>query len=315
MLAYPLDTDLSDASGNGRDGSMLWNDPNSPGTLSFVTDAERGDVLSLDGTGGVILPDASSENNWLQDTLASPDADYTIMMWSKLDGDFTGFADFSPVLFRKGIDYSLNRAGSTSSIGWTAREPNYYDDQGEVADPNAAISVRDFEMTFDDGQWHHIAVTKTGLLGELYLDGQLVGWDLYPECPGDVPNPAPVEFVRNTANTVIGPDFVGWLDDVAIFDTALDMGLEDGSVPGTINWYRVNGIAPSCEDVQNLGFSQPFDVAGASGPSPDCRVDFYDFSVLGQNWLDTSGMDDLIAIAEVWLDCIDPGGPLCDNVF
>jgi hypothetical protein len=35
----------------------------------------------------------------------------------------------------------------------------------------------------------------------------------------------------------------------------------------------------------------------------DCRVDFVDFTILAQDWLAGSGWDDLITLADNWLEC------------
>jgi hypothetical protein len=179
---------------------------------SFVTDAERGDVLRLDGTGYVEVADSADIN-------LSSHGQRTIALSFKAD-DIIG----RQVLYEEG-------GGSRGLI--------VYIENGQltVGGWNRVSSESDWRGTWlstsvTAGQWHHVALTLNGggtvtadaLKG--YLDGQLFGsgtgsqlWSRSGDIGIGGNNDSTVfaDEVTSTASSL----FTGMLDDVRIYNRTL----------------------------------------------------------------------------------------------
>ena len=98
---------------------------------------------------------------------------------------------------------------NSTNIGWSVS--------------SAALSTVNYNLggTLNDGDWHHFVLTGTGASGNgtLYIDGSL---------NTDTPSTTPATFNTNTNNnigrghTATGRFFDGNMDELAIFDYALD---------------------------------------------------------------------------------------------
>ena len=73
--------------------------------------------------------------------------------------------------------------------------------------------------TVRDGQWHHIAATKSGTAGALYVDGELVHSS--PTGAGSQLATGPWHVMRNGTNAVFSE---GEADEVALYTRALERG-------------------------------------------------------------------------------------------
>jgi hypothetical protein len=125
-----------------------------------------------------------------------------------------------------------------------------------------------------NGRWRHICITYDGLQGRIYIDGQNVYEEYWPD----------VEL--GNLNARIGHNegddfFNGVIDEVKLFDVALD----DTQV------YSLYTRSVDCL----LLYGRDSDVSGPYHV-PDCRVNFYDFIAV-------TNFEELILFTEDWLTC------------
>jgi hypothetical protein len=190
--------------GNTADAGSGGNNGVLKGTAAIVTDAQRGKCLKLDGNGYVGIPSGVTELGG---------ADFTIATWIKTT--------------KNGIPILSKSNGNTE---WEAREKELYvadsdisegDNDGTVEYVGHSCGWIRGETAADDGQWHHIALTwdadkKDGCV---YVDGVEgtgdAGFSGGADNDGDTVRLGFSESAHSSGN------YVGCLDDVAIFNTAL----------------------------------------------------------------------------------------------
>ncbi|MHC4425838.1 MAG: LamG domain-containing protein, partial [Planctomycetota bacterium] len=198
---WRFEGDTTDSGTGGNDGTL-------EGTAALVTDPERGLCLELDGNGWV------STDAWVAELA---EADFTIAAWiqtsevslcilSKCDGD-SSWEELEKQWYvneedtgEGGID------GSVDYVGW------------------GCDWVRG-TLPADDGQWHHVALTWDidASEGHVYVDG-VEGTD-----QGGFNESGEPDNEGDTVRIGFSPgahsdNFVGLIDDVAIFDVALTAG-------------------------------------------------------------------------------------------
>ncbi len=237
---WSFDGDANDSSGNGNDGVFM-------GGANIVTDPERGQVLSLDGDGDYILvPDSNS--------LDIGTLDFTLWAWVKAD---TGY-NYRSIIWKgndvSGISWYELRFGKNGEI-------KFFLDNGPV------IKYGESENnSFDDNQWHHIAVVFDRDGGaQIYVDGIADGplTDI-AAANGDLSNLDPLTIGARNKGGVLDQYFNGLIDDVRIFDYALS--IEDiayGATGGT-GYFPLLSIADLYDDEQ---------------------INFKDFAILADYWL------------------------------
>jgi len=190
--------------GNTADSGSGGNNGILKGTATIVTDPQRGKCLKLDGNGYVDISSGVTELG---------NKSFTFAAWIKTKSN--------------GIPILSKSNGNTE---WEAREKELYiaDSAISEADNNGTIEyvghscnwIRG-DIAADDGQWHHIALTwdadkKDGCV---YVDGVKgtgdVGFSGGADNDGDTVRIGFSESAHSSGN------YVGLIDDVAIFDTAL----------------------------------------------------------------------------------------------
>jgi hypothetical protein len=187
---YPLDSSLAD-SASGQTGIL------SGGT--FVNDrfGAAGKALQFNGASDyAVIP----RPNWM---------DWTIAFWVKttatggtpqwyngkglVDGEVPGVAD----------DFGTSLVGNKAGFG--------------VGNPDTTITST---TAINDGQWHHVAATRSALTGlmQLYVDGVVQASATGPFGPKTSP---PNLWLGSIQTGVSGGFFSGALDDVQIFGRVL----------------------------------------------------------------------------------------------
>jgi len=197
---WRFEGDTTDSGKGGNNGTLK-------GAATLVTDPERGNCLQLDGEGYVDIPSGVTE-------LA--DADFTIAVWIKTT--------------RIGIPI-LSK--SNGNIEWETREKELYVADSEISEHDNNGTVEYVGHGCDwirgsapvhDGHWRHIAVTWEAEAeeGRIYVDGaeqtDEVGFNGGPDNVGDTVRIGFSESAHSRGN------FVGQIDDLAIFDVALTAG-------------------------------------------------------------------------------------------
>jgi hypothetical protein len=183
-----------DMTGNGNNGTL-------EGGATWVSDATRGTVISLDGSSGYLQ---------LPDDLVSSTTTLSFSLWFKT-------STAGEVLLSTGT------SGIGSSDPSTAAVPVLYIGtdgllygQFSTGDVDPMVST----AAVDDGQWHHAVITGDTDTQSLYLDGQLIG-----SVRGTISDSQPLDFVGagyvNSDGWVNGPA-TGWISDVEYYTYPLN---------------------------------------------------------------------------------------------
>jgi len=194
---WRFEGDTTDSGTGGNNGILK-------GTAALVTDPERGKCLELDGDGYVDIPSGVTE-------LGA--ADFTLAAWLKTT--------------RTGVPIVSKSNGNAE---WEEKEKELY-----VADSAISEGENDGTVEYvgfacdwvrgstpaDDGKWHHVAVTwaMDAEDGCVFVDGEEgtddVGFAGLSDNAGDTVRIGFSESAHSSGN------FVGRIDDVAIFGAAL----------------------------------------------------------------------------------------------
>ena len=190
--------------GNTADSGSGGNNGTLKGTAAIVADPQRGSCLKLDGDGYFDIPSGVTELG---------DASFTITAWIETTNNGV------PILSK-----------SNGNTEWEEREKEFYVADSDISDGDndgtieyvghSCDWVRGSEEV-DDGQWHHIALTWDAgeEEGIVYVDGALgtdeVGFSGGADNDGDTVRIGFSESEHSSDN------FIGLIDDVAIFDVAL----------------------------------------------------------------------------------------------
>lgn len=195
VARYPFDepdgTTAVDRTGNGWDGSLVGEATREP--------SMNGTAVRLDGDGQyVALPAGILWNMY----------DFTLAAWVKLDGPgaLQHLFDFGA---SANVNMHLTPQSAAGVVSFAIT----------VSGPNAAQRING-TAPLPSGEWVHVAVTKSALVGTLYVNGVQVGQNpnigLYPARLG------------NTANNWIGrsqnpadPYLRGLVDDFRIYQRGL----------------------------------------------------------------------------------------------
>jgi len=237
---WSFDGDANDSSGNGNDGVFM-------GDANIVTDPERGQVLSLDGDGDyVLVPDSNS--------LDIGTSDFTLWAWVKAD---TGY-NYRSMIW-KGND--------APAISWFELR---FGKDGEIKfflDDGPVIKYGESDNdSFDDNQWHHIAVVFDRDGGaQIYVDGIADGplTDI-SDANDDLSNLDPLTIGARNKGGVLDQYFNGLIDDVRIFDYVLSVEEIAYEATGGTGYFQLNSIADIYDDEQ---------------------INFKDFAILADYWL------------------------------
>jgi hypothetical protein len=192
---WKLDGDALDSSGLGNDGTLMG-DPN------YVT-GKDGQAIQLDGDGDYLVMDP------VADDMTSNDA--TFSAWIKTE---------DPGTWQWWFSCNTAGRGNVILVGLISGEVTIYENGEEIHS----------RTLVNDSEWHHVAYTRIGDLGSLYIDGMLEGthhasfnfsaddlWSIGQEYDGGGPS-----------------DFLtGTVDDIRIYDVALSYG-EIGWLAGKI---------------------------------------------------------------------------------
>jgi len=185
VALYQFEDNANDSSGNNLHGKFV-------GQAKIVTDAVKGNVLSLDGQDSYV--DCGTAPAF------SITSRITIACWVKVNK----FDKNWQTIIAKGDDsYRLSRAGSTNSSHFGC----------------SGLSIQWFDgnINVNDGKWHHIAGVYDGSMMHLYVDGAP---DEYRQTAWSI-NISKYPLVIGANAQVEDRCFNGLIDEVAIFNHAL----------------------------------------------------------------------------------------------
>ena len=189
----------------GEDSSTSSNDLTTEGDAAYVAGGVLGGgALSLDGADDMLTGSPFP-------AIPTGNDDYSISAWVKTTTDGPrGIVGWG--------DYSANNDTNAFRLGDTDKLNNYWwgSPSLELVSP----------VNLLDDNWHHVATTYDGTTRTLWVDGASIGMDT----PGSgentfTPNSQPTNFsIGRTCPPCGGGEFFnGLLDDVAIFDYALNV--------------------------------------------------------------------------------------------
>ncbi|UCD49023.1 MAG: discoidin domain-containing protein, partial [Phycisphaerales bacterium] len=184
----------TDASGNGNDGTLFPSD-NGP---QWTAESQFGGALEFDGT-GVYIEFATGEN------LKTPN--FTIMAWFSTR-KLNGYGH----IFQTGTDWN-------DMAGYVLRVHQSGTAQAGLAFGPGNLTTFVTGPSLEADRWYHMALTFDGTTATLYLDGELVATGAGQ---GDIMyDDQPVRIGVHSQDT--GAAFDGFLDEVALFDVALEI--------------------------------------------------------------------------------------------
>jgi len=187
VALYQFEDNANDSSGNNLHGKFV-------GQAKIVSDAVRGNVLSLDGQDSYVDCGTAPAFNIT--------SRITIACWVKVN-KFD--KNWQTIIAKGGDSYRLSRAGSTNSshFGCTGLKIQWFDGNINV----------------NDGKWHHIAGIYDGSMMCLYVDDVL---DESRQTFGIIDISSYPLYIGASAQQGGERYFNGLIDDVAIFDHALN---------------------------------------------------------------------------------------------
>ncbi|MFF2510505.1 exo-alpha-sialidase [Streptomyces sp. NPDC058086] len=163
----------------------------------------RGGALEFDGADDAVrLP--------YQDRLPLGTKDFTASLWFR----YTATDGEQPLLWMGGI-------GTTQPQVWMRAEPASHRITALITTRNGAAAPTSASVrtasAYNDGQWHHLALRRSGGLLTLSVDGTAVG---APDVPGSVSRNSPFG-VHVGQRMDSRAYFTGAIDEVRVYDRAL----------------------------------------------------------------------------------------------
>jgi len=194
---WSFEGDTTDSGSGGNNGILK-------GTAALVTDPQRGKCLELDGDGYVDILSGVTELG---------DADFTIAAWIKT-------AELGvPILSKSNGNTEWEKAEKEIYVADSESSEGGGDGTVELVG-HSADWIRG-SVRVDDGEWHHITITWDIDEGEglVYVDG-VEGIDDtgFAGLADNADDTVRIGFSESAHSSV---NFVGRIDDVAIFDVAL----------------------------------------------------------------------------------------------
>jgi len=263
LAQYDFENNLTDATGR-FDGIAKNVDPNVTGVVSYDAAGMDGRALQLDGENYVELPQSAYPNSFMG--LANG----TIACWVKTTG-----------LGSETLIGAYNDGTTTCyNLSVQSGQRLYFSIRTQTGN---LMQIQVSAPGINDGNWHQVAATyELGQKAAVYMDGERLS------TAGALPISA--EFAPWTYSLPIGAgDTRGSINNLCT-----------GSIDGMIlyNYAKTdkeildlyNELAPVAKSLCLDPYASEFDIAGPDGVGAefaDCRVD----------------LNDLAAIAGVWLDC------------
>ncbi len=214
---YPFEGNANDSSGNGRNGTLV----NGP---TFVA-GQIGQAVDLAGGAG----GSASQHVSMPASVINGLTDFTVATWVRLD---------TTSAWRRIFDFGT---GTTVNMFLTPQSGSGTIRFAITTGGGGAEQQINGTSALPTGAWTHVAVTKSGNVGTLYVNGVQVGQNtamtLSPSSLG------------NTTQNWIGrsqyagdPFLDGQVDDFRIYNGALSasevQALANVSPTGPVTWYR-----------------------------------------------------------------------------
>lgn len=191
LVDLPFDSNAQDRSGNGNHGTL---------------------VGGATASGELVLGDNATDMLSLPFSVMDGLGDFTFAAWLRLD-----------VFRNEGHEVisGANAADDNHLVFWYREHTDEW--AVGVNNGNLAFAV---DATIEDGQWHHIALVRSGTEASLFQDGAQLGGSV--TVGADVLDIDPGGLIFGQDQDVVGGGFAaneswaGAMDDLRIYDRALD---------------------------------------------------------------------------------------------
>lgn len=192
------DAVVHDSSGGGSDAHVAGGDTPTTDALHAVDGHDGGAAFHF----GVGRPHVELEANPRIETASS--GALSASLWLKFDGDSTG--DFQTLL-------------GTGDGGWVINKPDHLSSLvfGTWQQESGLVVVQGSQPV-DDGQWHHVVAVARGDTISLTIDGHTVD----NHTSGALDNLFDSRVLVGASANPEGRPWVGLIDDVRLYDRALD---------------------------------------------------------------------------------------------
>jgi len=206
MASYQFEGNADDSSGNGLNGALVDAEIVSPGKQG------AGMAVQVNDAGYVDLGNPAS--------LDFSTGDWTVTAWYKTGMTGTG-DDNKGTVYGKGGDtggghrYCLIMSETTEGVMTLVTD-----------DDSTKVVVNSTSVTNDD-EWHAVAGQRKGSDINIFIDGLLEGTGTAPDgydLAGTVQHNAYIGAITNHGDSSLYKLFIGLIDDVRVYDTALSEG-------------------------------------------------------------------------------------------
>ena len=187
---YEFEGNANDSSGHGLNGILM-------GGVSFVTDSERGSVLSLDGFGDYM---DCGNDSWFDIT-----SSITLACWIKVDSYNKAW---QAIITKGDSAWRLQRNETSRGIEFACTGINV---------PGTTWGNVLGSTNVNDSKWHHVAGVYDGSRISLYIDGVLE----YSEAGSGSINTNNYAVMIGENADQRGREWDGQIDDVRIYNNAL----------------------------------------------------------------------------------------------
>jgi len=241
------------------------------GSAVVYNDATRGKVLLLGGQDGDYV-DCNGVRSDIDDppTWADITGSITVALWAKTDGSIPegwhGFVNkrSDSVGGEPYMTWSLEGLGN--EVRW-AFVPAWGTGWGDASDNEIYVDI-----TFDDGEWHHIAaVYDVNSYSAVYIDAVEVGHLDLPDDYGRIFEGTGPLLIGGYGNIFYGENWPGYMDEVRIYDHALSSQAEIVGAMGLSILYQP---VPSPANPYN------------EEPLLQRKVNLNDFAMMADTWLE-----------------------------
>ncbi len=243
------------------------------GTTGWAEDGAVGGAVDLPGGSNVNAVD-------LPDNLLQGEADFTTSFWARPDtkGDWIGMFHIGDGLAGDGSFFQIQM--QTQADGNTGLAATFKAKGSSLQERVYATPTQDVAA----GEWNHVAFTRQGATGTLYLNGQQVA--SRSDLTIDMTDIGPTSNNWLGRNGYPDPAYDGLMDDVRLYDSTLSAQdisslYADGSALDTTTTVTVEPASPS-------PYAEPLTVSATVADEADAPAQ-------GQ--------------AELWVDGARMGGP------
>ena len=188
-------------------GEVGWAGPEGNRAVELGMNAHHGSIVAAESWDNVLA------------------GDFTIELWMKPShhhlGSMVGFVgEFDPMVQRNKHGVLLETCGPSGPSDWLRVRQLRFLHRSQLT-ANSADGVSCFsERSYDVRRWQHVVAVKRDDELRLYVDGELV-----QTARDDQPTPQGLQLVIGQLYTeTVERFFIGQLDEVAIYDRALDAG-------------------------------------------------------------------------------------------